>query len=338
MLALLACQAPSGSEEPEMSKVSESEPNTQVQTVSDLSSEEYATRGILAADPDFPGLKSLCGEPSRLLTPERVGSREWKMPAAIKETQVFDNLYFLGNAFTSAWAINTNDGIILIDALWHPREAERFIEGGLKKLGLDPADIKVMVLSHGHGDHTGGARYLYDKYKMQVVMGKTDWDYLSGPNNIFDFPGWNDIPTPDVLVSDRNEITLGDTTIQVVSTPGHTMGTVSTIFNVSDGEDQHSAVIWGGTGYNFGPKLNQYEAYATSADNMYNEVLDEGINIFLSNHVRRDGSDKKIETLTKRGSGDPHPFILGPERTSKAFATFRDCALSQAQKLKENAN
>ncbi len=301
-----------------------------------LSSEEYSERGRAAASPDFPGLAPLCGDPSPELTYERVTSRPYKMPDGLPPAKVFDNLYFLGNTFVSAWAIETSEGIILIDALWHPLEAEKFIEGGLRSLGLDPADIKIMVLSHGHGDHTGGAKFLHDKYGMQVIMGKADWAYLNGPDNAFDLPGWNDVPTPDILVSDRETVTLGDTSIQIVSTPGHTMGTVSTILPVINSEKSHTAVIWGGTGYNFGPKLDQYMAYANSADQMRDEVLSTEIDVFMSNHVRRDSSDKKMQLLETRSPEQPHPFVLGAERTSKAFEVFRDCALSQAAKLTEN--
>src|SRR5947209_906198 len=53
--------------------------------------------------------------------------------------QVFDNLYFLGSKWTTAWAIKTSEGIIIVDAMDNAEEAEQYIEGGLRKLGDDPA-------------------------------------------------------------------------------------------------------------------------------------------------------------------------------------------------------
>jgi metallo-beta-lactamase class B len=78
-------------------------------------------------------------------------------------TKIFDNLYFVGIPAVSAWAITTSDGIIVIDSLNNPREAETFIEGGLRKVGLDPAQVKYVLITHGHTDHFGGAQYLADK-------------------------------------------------------------------------------------------------------------------------------------------------------------------------------
>jgi metallo-beta-lactamase class B len=78
-------------------------------------------------------------------------------------TKVFDNLYFIGIPAVSAWAITISAGIIIIDSLNNAREAETFVEGGLRKLGLDPAQAKYVLITHAHTDHCGGAQYLADK-------------------------------------------------------------------------------------------------------------------------------------------------------------------------------
>ncbi|WP_300779895.1 MBL fold metallo-hydrolase [Enhydrobacter sp.] len=89
-------------------------------------------------------------------------------------TKVFDNLYFVGAKWVSAWAITTDGGIILLDSLNNEQEAREDIEGGLKELGLDPASIKKINVTHAHGDHYGGAKYLQEKYHAQVVMSDID--------------------------------------------------------------------------------------------------------------------------------------------------------------------
>ena len=73
--------------------------------------------------------------------------------------KAFDNLYFVGSKWVSSWAITTSAGIILIDAMDDEEEAQRIVEGGLKTLGLDPAQVKTILITHGHGDHYGGASY-----------------------------------------------------------------------------------------------------------------------------------------------------------------------------------
>src|SRR5215510_14297663 len=139
------------------------------------------------AGKDFQGLlRSICPEPTAASTTAAAGRGTdnaagaargrgaGAAPAARqtppreqwhKETaKVFDNLYFLGQTEYSAWAVNTSDGIIIIDTIFD-YSVEDEVVGGLKKMGLDPAKIKYVIVSHGHGDHVGGAKFLQDTYK-----------------------------------------------------------------------------------------------------------------------------------------------------------------------------
>jgi len=92
--------------------------------------------------------------------------------------KVFDNLYFVGGKIHSSWALTTGEGIILIDTIF-PYNSEELIEGGLRKLGLDPKDIKYVLISHAHADHIGGAEMLQTRYGAKVVMGAADWDSVA---------------------------------------------------------------------------------------------------------------------------------------------------------------
>ncbi len=297
------------------------------------SENRHFVSGLAAADPDFPGLANLCSMPApRPAAPQGQDQEERPLPSGPPATRVFDNLIFLGHERVSAWAVETSDGLILIDALNNPQEAEIFIENGLESLGLDPADIRVMLISHGHGDHYAGGRYLQEKYGMEVVMSAVDWDMLSSGDTGFNVAGWaENIPMVDRTVHDeRDTLVLGDTTLELVVTPGHTMGTITTIITVKDGDNTHLAALWGGTGFNFEPNTWQFLAYAMSAERMRAEVLDRGMEVFLSNHVRRDQSDRRIELLQERQPGDAHPFLLTPDRLARGFQVFRDCALGRA--------
>jgi glyoxylase-like metal-dependent hydrolase (beta-lactamase superfamily II) len=89
--------------------------------------------------------------------------------------KVFDNLYFVGMTEYSAWAVTTSQGIILIDTIYD-YSVEDEVVNGLKKLGLNPADIKYALVSHAHTDHIGGAKYLQDHFGTRVVMSREDWD------------------------------------------------------------------------------------------------------------------------------------------------------------------
>src|SRR4029077_13994821 len=77
--------------------------------------------------------------------------------------KVFDNLYYVGTQLQSMWAITTSEGIILHDPAYNYMVKDA-VEGGFKKLGLDPAQIKYIIVAHAHTDHYLGAKYLQDTY------------------------------------------------------------------------------------------------------------------------------------------------------------------------------
>src|SRR3954462_15023841 len=91
--------------------------------------------------------------------------------------KVFDNLYFVGTKIHSSWALTTSAGIILIDTLYE-YASENAIVGGLTKLGLDPRQVKYVIVSHAHLDHVGGARLMQSKFDSHLVMGGPDWDAI----------------------------------------------------------------------------------------------------------------------------------------------------------------
>src|SRR5262245_52834362 len=91
--------------------------------------------------------------------------------------KVFDNLYYVGEREYSSWAITTSAGIIIIDPIYDYSVEEQVV-GGLKKLGLDPSQIKYVVVSHAHRDHAGGAWYLQERFGARVLLTAPDWDML----------------------------------------------------------------------------------------------------------------------------------------------------------------
>ncbi|WP_226581115.1 MBL fold metallo-hydrolase [Acuticoccus sediminis] len=242
---------------------------------------------------------------------------------------VFDNLHFVGTKWVSAWAIETSDGIILFDALNNAKEAKDYIEAGLEELGLDPADIKKIIVAHAHGDHYGGAKYLQDTYGPEVIMSALDWAELEKPELQYADELWDAPPERDVAVDDGDTVTLGDTTAQIVLMPGHTVGTIGIVFDVMDGDEAHKAVIWGGNGLNFGPDAGRFLDMMHSADKVREMAAEEGIDVFLSNHPGTDGTDEKAERLANRKEGDPHPFVIGTDGVERFMTALRECVAAQ---------
>ena len=74
----------------------------------------------------------------------------------IKPRRVFDDVYFVGYASVSAWAIDTGDGLIIIDSLYNEDEIERILVPGLQAFGFEMSDVKALLVTHEHIDHYGG--------------------------------------------------------------------------------------------------------------------------------------------------------------------------------------
>ena len=232
--------------------------------------------------------------------------------------KVFDNLYYLGMTEYSVWAITTSDGIILLDAIYD-YSVEDEVTGGLTKLGLDPKTIKYVIVSHGHLDHAGGAKYLQDTYGAKLVMSAADYDMLDQQN-----PSWK--PKRDMVATDGMKLTLGDTTLTLYLTPGHTLGTISTIIPLRDGTRRHTAAAWGGTRFNFGRNREQLSMYATSAARFRDVAGAANADVLLSNHTEFDGSKIKLPAVVARKAGAPHPYVIGSDTVKRYLTVANECA------------
>src|SRR4051812_45913264 len=152
---------------------------TQAQKADPAAVAEHIAIATAAAKSDLLGPLALCRTATPTPGPSFMDNyREMLKEPPLEPMQVMDELYFLGARWTTAYAIKTAAGIIIVDAMDNAQEAEQYIEGGLRKLGLDPADIKYVVVSHAHGDHYGGAVYLKQKFNPRIVMSEIDWKAL----------------------------------------------------------------------------------------------------------------------------------------------------------------
>ena len=294
----------------------------------------HVARATGLAGNDLKALMRLCDPPPpRQQSPEDtdrfIASQIARTPPP--PAQAFDNLYFVGGAFSSAWALKTSEGIILIDALNNTVEAKVLIEDGLRKVGLDPAQIRYVVVTHGHGDHYGGARYLAEQFKSRVVMSDADWTMLASRLE-FASRYWDAPPQRDIAVKPGETLTLGDTTIVFQSIPGHTWGTLAPVFPVRSGGKTHRALLWGGTSFNFGNDLPRVDAYVDSARRMAALAKSEGIAVMLSNHPSFDGTVEKFAAL-RASAASGNPFVIGQDAVVRSLGVMEACARAQRDRF-----
>jgi metallo-beta-lactamase class B len=236
--------------------------------------------------------------------------------------KVFDNLYFVGQSEYSVWAITTSQGIIVIDTIFD-YSVEEEVAGGLKKLGLDAANIKYAVVTHPHPDHHGGAKFLQDRYGTRVIMSAPDWDFLDRTNGTK--------PKRDMVATDGQKLTLGDTTITLYITPGHTPGTISPLIPVKDNGTPHLIAMWGGTGLN--ADRESIQNYIESAKRFTDITRRAGADIIFSNHTDWDGSKKNLPMLSKRTPGAPNPYVVGNENALRYLKVAEECATARLLRL-----
>lgn len=242
----------------------------------------------------------------------------------------FDNVDFVGVCWVSSWLVQTDDGFVLIDGLYGP--FNNMLVEHIQKTGTDLADIKYVLMTHGHFDHTGGAATLKPLLpNAKFVMTQRGWDEAiessaksqGGPR------AW-DMIKPEIVAADGDEITVGSNTFQVIETPGHTWGTASYIFDVKDGDNSHRAVTIGGLGLNAVEGPSQVEAYIKSVDRVRElvEAKDRPIEVHLTTHGFSAGLDENRQKNAARKDGEANVFV-DPQALLKQIAGLRDRAVKR---------
>jgi metallo-beta-lactamase class B len=241
--------------------------------------------------------------------------------------KVADNFYFLGTRIHNAWALVGSDGIIVFEALFDYAAPDE-IADGMRKLGLDINKVKYVVLSHAHADHDGGARYLQDKMaSAHLVYGGPDWDAVDKSTN---HAGGK--PKHDTVGTDGMKLSVGDASVQIVTTPGHTAGTLSFLFEVKDNGRPLRIAYVGGTAIPFDGTAAYYDGYIASVKKMAKAAADFGATALVSNHTEFDNAYYKAHTAANRKAGEANPFDVGKAAVGRYFTVVEDC--STAAKLR----
>lgn len=251
---------------------------------------------------------------------------EW----VLEPVQISDELYYVGTRKGPSHLLKTSDGLVLIDTGW-PQSLYMLLEN-IRKLSFDYRDIKHIVHTHGHIDHFGGTRALVEMCGAKTYIGKGDEDAVMGRNELsycVDFNRELEEPfIPDVIVQDGDRLRFGDKTIEFVSTPGHTKGTMSMFMDLTWKGKTYRAGMFGGAGLNTLEEeyikrhkltFDCRQEYMASIDKLQRYSVE----IHLGNHVRDNNHLLKMEQKRE----DNNPFIDG--------ASWGNFLRSQKEKVKK---
>ena len=256
--------------------------------------------------------------------------------------QAFDNLWYLGNSFVGVWVLKTSEGLILFDAGVSPAEARDHIVPELRSLGLDPAQIKYVLVTHGHWDHYGGASYFQDSFGARIGLSGPDWYMMARLEA--DSPARMNVPRPrdDLVVTDGQKIILGDTTITLYITPGHTPGTLSAIIPVRDGKSVHNLSLLGGTAFppttDPGDRNGGLSGFSKSVERLADLSKAAAAEGLINTHTFVDGSADHLRDVAKaRAEGKRNPFLIGTDLVVKHYQVFDEC-LKAAMKRPQDSS
>jgi metallo-beta-lactamase class B len=279
--------------------------------------------------PDFYGLvTAICVAPQRgAPAPDAPAPRANPNRKAtyMEPKKAFDDVYWLGTESTSAWLLTSNDGYILYDTAY-VSDAEDVLIGGMKKLGLDPAKVKYVIVSHGHRGESGGAYLFQSRYGARIVT--ADWDLVEG--SLYGYQTGK--PKRDIVATDGMKVTVGDRTVTLYSTPGHTPGTISGIFQVHDQGKPLTVVYSGGTEFNFPNDVAHFDQYLASERKLASLAAAAGATIVINNQSQFNGAADKLRMLADRQPGERHPLNVGTEAVARYFKIEDECA--QVQRLR----
>jgi metallo-beta-lactamase class B len=234
----------------------------------------------------------------RFLVPGQLDVAQWGKAYRMILSAVGNSEGEYVRPFVPCGSLIDGEGTTLLIDTGYEGKDESILLPQFAKVGLKPEDIKVVVLTHGHGDHYGGTRYLQDHYKgLHVYLSAPDWDFVAEQRGSPESK-----PIKDMVMKEGENITFGGETVTPVFQPGHTPGTMSLIFPVYDNGKKHMALLMGAVQITpAGLTSDGFDKLAVSTQHVADIAKQMHVDVELANHPIWDGSPEKMAMFATRG-------------------------------------
>jgi metallo-beta-lactamase class B len=232
-----------------------------------------------------------------------------KWSAPFEPFHLIDNIYYVGTDGIAAYVIKTSDGLILMDTAIP--QLTGMLKDNIAKLGFKEADIRYILNTHAHYDHTGGFAEIKQDTGAKLIAGARDKPLLEAgyypgeeKNTDFGFPP----VTVDRAVTEGDKITLGNTTLTAHATPGHTPGCTSWEMTVKDGEQNREVLFFcsGTVALNRLVGNPTYPGIVDDYRTTYAKVKPMKIDVLLGPHPEVYNMQAKRAAMK---DGAPNPFV-----------------------------
>jgi len=166
----------------------------------------------------------------------------------VKDYQPFciaGNLYYVGTYDLACYLITTPQGHILINT--GLEDSAPMLKNHVEALGFKFTDIKILLTTHAHYDHTGAMAAIKKMTGAKLMVEENDAPVMAdGGNSDFLYGGKGALFEPvevDKLLHDKDVVQLGDAQVTVLHSPGHTKGACSFLLTVKDEKRSYRVLI-----------------------------------------------------------------------------------------------
>lgn len=246
---------------------------------------------------------------------------QYRIPA----TQIFDDVWFVGNHYVGQYVIKTADGLVQVDAANNANEVQTFNYPLMQSLGLSATyPLKAVFLTHGHGDHDGGASWLKTNLNPQIFLGSAD----AGPKTY----GPTTIDSANLSM---REMSIGGKKFWVLPTPGHTQGSTSAVLEAQDHGRPVRVLINGGQSMT--SSIPQVAQYLDSIERTYVMVKELKVEGVMTPHIYWDGEGAKMRDILANGRSNPGQHVYGHEEVVRQMVVARECSAAWLTRLDATA-
>lgn len=246
---------------------------------------------------------------------------QYRIPA----TQIFDDVWFVGNHYVGQYVIKTADGLVQVDAANNANEVQTFNYPLMLSLGLSATyPLKAVFLTHGHGDHDGGASWLKANLNPQIFLGSADAGAKAyAPTTI------------DSTNLSMREMSIGGKRFWVLPTPGHTQGSTSAVLEAQDHGRTVRVLINGGQSMT--NSIPQVAQYLDSIERTYVMVKALQVDGVMTPHIYWDGEGAKMRDILANGRSNPGQHVYGHEAVVRQMVVARECSAAWLTRLDTTA-
>lgn len=235
----------------------------------------------------------------------------------VKPFKIVGNVYYIGDSKVCAHLVDTGEGLIMFDSGF--QHSIHLLVQAVWEAGFNPADIKYLIHSHEHFDHIGAANDFKDLYGCKLAVSRAGAEVMQNrPELVYMKANPNpyaSIFMPDLELEDGEVLTLGNTSVKCVLTPGHSPGVMSFFFDTQEEGRTYHVGYFGGAGFNTlyrkkleadGLPLSMRETFLESLA----KVRDYPVDVVLGNHPRQNETLQKREMML---AGAPSNPFVDPE-------------------------